>query len=156
MKRVIFSLALVACTVDASAPAVVQPKPALANVRSWAYVIQKQTEGDRIERLAKSDNDLVVMDDPRSFDDMTDYDARADVTRLHATKKIVVAYIDIGEAEDYRAYWKKEWSANRPSFVVADDPSEVAFHLAVRTGCIGMAAEVVTAQERVALVVPAG
>lgn len=129
MRAAIFlSFALAACTVDATVPTTAQPakteaaRPSLADVRSWAYVIQKQTEGDRIERLAKSSYDLVVIDDPRSFSDTTSYDARADVARLHATKKIVLAYVDIGEAEDYRAYWKKEWSTTKPSFVVADDP----------------------------------
>jgi cysteinyl-tRNA synthetase len=85
---------------------------AFDGVKSWAYVIQKQTEGDRIERLARSGYDLVVLDDPRSMSDTPTYDAKQDVDRLHATRgaatgraKIVLAYVDIGEAESYRTYW---------------------------------------------------
>ena len=37
-----------------------------------------------------------------------------DLEELKATGKIVLAYVDIGEAEDYRDYWRPEWWRNPP------------------------------------------
>ena len=33
----------------------------------------------------------------------------------------IVAYLSIGEAEDYRPYWKKEWKEKRPGFLVEEN-----------------------------------
>ena len=36
---------------------------------------------------------------------------------------MIVAYMSIGEAEDYRYYWKPSWKINNPSFIVSSNPS---------------------------------
>ena len=36
-------------------------------------------------------------------------------------KRIVIAYLSIGEAEDYRFYWKKEWNKNKPDWIVKEN-----------------------------------
>ena len=36
-------------------------------------------------------------------------------------KRIVIAYLSIGEAEDYRFYWKKEWDKNKPDWIVNEN-----------------------------------
>ena len=36
-------------------------------------------------------------------------------------KRIVIAYLSIGEAEDYRFYWKKEWNKNKPDWIVSEN-----------------------------------
>ena len=42
---------------------------------------------------------------------------------LDAQGKITFTYLSIGEAEDYRDYWiDGNWSANKPSFVMSQDP----------------------------------
>jgi cysteinyl-tRNA synthetase, unknown class len=30
---------------------------------------------------------------------------------------LVIAYMSIGEAEDYRYYWKSEWNSNKPAWL---------------------------------------
>ena len=37
-------------------------------------------------------------------------------------KRIVISYLSIGEAEDYRGYWKKEWSKKWPKWIVKENP----------------------------------
>jgi cysteinyl-tRNA synthetase, unknown class len=130
MTRLAAAIIVASCAACAVAQPRNDPEPeAFAGVKSWAYVIQKQTEGDRLARLAASGYDVAVIDDPRTIVGTESHDARADVARLHATKgagtgraKTVIAYVDIGEAEDYRTYWKPDWSKARPSFIVAEDP----------------------------------
>jgi cysteinyl-tRNA synthetase len=42
----------------------------------------------------------------------------------HTTEhpKLVIAYINIGEAEEYRDYWHPEWGVGNPTWIAGDDP----------------------------------
>ncbi|MFD2433635.1 endo alpha-1,4 polygalactosaminidase [Mesonia maritima] len=35
---------------------------------------------------------------------------------------MVIAYLSIGEAEDYRYYWKESWNRDFPDFIEAENP----------------------------------
>lgn len=100
----------------------------LGHVKKWEYVIQEQTEQNKIGRLAAGDADLVVLDDPASLKGNTKYNTAKDIALLHGTKgyagkpKVVLAYVDIGEAENYRSYWVKGWKVGSPAWIVAKDP----------------------------------
>ena len=36
-------------------------------------------------------------------------------------KRIVIAYLSIGEAEDYRFYWNKKWKKKRPNWIIKEN-----------------------------------
>jgi len=38
-------------------------------------------------------------------------------------RRLVIAYMSIGEAEDYRYYWKPEWKADPPTWLEAENPN---------------------------------
>lgn len=38
-------------------------------------------------------------------------------------KRLVIAYFSIGEAEDYRNYWKKEWDREKPHWILEENPN---------------------------------
>ena len=42
--------------------------------------------------------------------------------KANGGKRLVVAYFSIGEAEDYRYYWKESWNNNLPDFIEAENP----------------------------------
>jgi cysteinyl-tRNA synthetase len=104
----------------------------LHKIRYWAYQIQDQEWYGNMDKLAASHYDMLVIDDTRTIrdeeDDMTGYDMAGDVRRLHESEnstggnKIVIAYIDIGEAEDYRWYWQSDWEIGDPEFIEIEDP----------------------------------
>ncbi|MBQ5572035.1 MAG: endo alpha-1,4 polygalactosaminidase, partial [Bacteroidales bacterium] len=37
-------------------------------------------------------------------------------------KRMVIAYMSIGEAEDYRYYWQAEWKRGNPSWLDKENP----------------------------------
>jgi cysteinyl-tRNA synthetase len=37
---------------------------------------------------------------------------------------ITLVYVDIGEAEEWRWYWKKDWKPGNPEWIVTTDPDE--------------------------------
>ncbi|MBU0641434.1 MAG: endo alpha-1,4 polygalactosaminidase [Planctomycetes bacterium] len=108
---------------------------ALKDVRFWAYQIQGIENDGAIDALVNSAYDLLVLEPTNTDRDNPTFDAKSMVSRLHASSasvagktKLVVAYIDIGEAEDWRYYWQNDWVAptesqlGTPDFMVRPDP----------------------------------
>lgn len=100
----------------------------LENVHFWTYLLQNVEVEENIDALVNSHYDLVVIDDVRTIFDLIDYDMSDAVSQIKNSSnslgqdKIVVAYIDIGEAEDYRWYWEDGWKIGDPEFIVVEDP----------------------------------
>lgn len=100
-----------------------------------AYVLQAEgLSANRImaiDRLAQSDRSLVVVD--RAFRGRESPWSLAEIASLRHTapQRAVLAYLSIGEAEDYRAYWRPDWRppagkrakrGGRPSFLLGENP----------------------------------
>lgn len=98
---------------------------------SFAYVLQADglapSKAAAVARLAASGRDWVVLD--AAFDGDTPWE-RGDLDEIRRGQpgRKIIAYISIGEAEDYRPYWRKEWnvrgnpSAARPSWLGDENP----------------------------------
>jgi cysteinyl-tRNA synthetase len=94
------------------------------------YQIQGLETSEAVETLARSAYDLVVVEPTFTLREDSDFDAKGMVSRLHAGRpgRIVLAYIDIGEAERYRAYWQTDWTPpakgrkGHPDFLLFADP----------------------------------
>lgn len=75
--------------------------------RSFAYVLQNAD----IKILKASDYATVVIDNEHT---------QEEVKSLRP--KEVIAYISLGEAEDYRSYWKKSWNSKKPVWLGKENP----------------------------------
>ena len=82
---------------------------------SLAYVLQAdslaKTKAEAVAKLAACGRDWIVIDASYSTDEPW---TTADLATIRAGKvgRKVIAYLSIGEAEDYRAYWNPAWDAN--------------------------------------------
>ncbi len=100
----------------------------LTDVRFWAYQLQEQNSGDNMQKLINSHYDLLVIDQTRSLKGYENYDSKADVTALKNSNnstggnKIVICYIDVGQAESYRRYWQDGWDIGNPEWIAGADP----------------------------------
>lgn len=98
-------LALMATSGPASAA---DRQGALAAVERWGYQLQRP----RIARIVASPHDLMVIDYSRDGSDDGAFTA-VEVARMKARpdgrKRIMLAYLSIGEAETYRDYWRWYW-----------------------------------------------
>jgi len=96
----------------------------LGAVNDWAYFIQNPD----LAALTSSAFDLVVID--YSADGTEDMAfTRAQIDALKASGKLVIAYMSIGEAEDYRFYWQlaggtpgANWSSAPPTWLGPVNP----------------------------------
>ncbi|NUN95913.1 MAG: endo alpha-1,4 polygalactosaminidase, partial [Candidatus Omnitrophica bacterium] len=81
--------------------------PRLAGVNDWLYILQPGAVG--IEAIAASGFDGAVMDYSGDGSGATEY-TPAQIASLKAAGMLVLAYLSIGEAEDYRYYWDPAWN----------------------------------------------
>ncbi|MGE0711824.1 MAG: MJ1477/TM1410 family putative glycoside hydrolase [Planctomycetota bacterium] len=88
-----------------------------AKARTWLYQLQKLDPA----AVAKSDFDILVTDPSRDGDDANWWD-EGTVRTLQRGGRLVIAYLSIGEAEDYRGYWRKEWKKKPPRWLGPENP----------------------------------
>lgn len=55
--------------------------------------------------------------------EFTSADIRDLGNKSNGGKRLVVAYMSIGEAEDYRYYWNSDWETNPPSWLKGENPN---------------------------------
>ncbi|MBW2145828.1 MAG: endo alpha-1,4 polygalactosaminidase [Deltaproteobacteria bacterium] len=111
-----------------------QAYPTLNNVQYWAYQIQGIENSGAVDALADSRYDMLVVEPMRTSLEYEDFPSAEMVSRLQSTRgatgarKLVIAYVDIGEAESWRSYWQPEWVAptpgqpGAPDFLLTTDP----------------------------------
>jgi cysteinyl-tRNA synthetase len=93
-------------------------------VQHWLYYIDVNLDDETLDQIVDSSYDMVVMDYIVSEEDNADYPLAEAIDSLHNADhpKLVIAYIDIGEAEDYRTYWQPGWEIGDPEWIIALDP----------------------------------
>lgn len=94
---------------DAS-PSQQRRKALMANVSSWGYQLQKMD----LQALAATPFDLVVIDHaPDRVESVELLYRRTEIEGLKrkpdGSRRLVLAYLSIGEAEHYRFYWNEGW-----------------------------------------------
>lgn len=91
------------------------------SVKSWLYQLQRLN----VEKVAASSFDLVVMD-PYPDGSPRVLHSRETIARLKrkldGSRRLIVAYLSIGEAEDYRPYWRADWRPGAPAWLAERNP----------------------------------
>lgn len=79
---------------------------------SYIYLLQDVD----FDLLKSTDFDVGVVDPDEA-------DLSADqLERLTSQGKTLLAYLSIGEAEDYRSYWEPDWKIGTPDFIHSENP----------------------------------
>ena len=92
---------------------------------SFAYILQAdslaKSRAGTVQQLAAAGRDWIVLD--ANFSGSEPWTA-ADLAAIRAGRagRKVIAYLSIGEAEDYRAYWQRAWKTNPPAFLLGENP----------------------------------
>ncbi len=95
---------------------------------SVSYILQlekyKSSRVKVISALTKSNRDILVLD--YSLDGCESGKLKKkELNQIRQGKlnRKILSYISIGEAEDYRYYWKKKWKKLKPSFLMPENPN---------------------------------
>ena len=93
---------------DARAALAAAPRVAIGDVKSWGYQLQATDAA----QVAASAHDLLVVDAELGGDKSPEHIERALIgmrARAGRPSRLLLAYLSIGEAEDYRSYWRRRW-----------------------------------------------
>ncbi len=92
----------------------------LLSAKSWAFQL-KNLGPEQQAKIAASPFDLVVIDSEQFPQDKEIPLTREEVERMKrkpdGSRRLVIAYFSVGEAENYRYYWKPEWNRQKPSWI---------------------------------------
>ena len=88
---------------------------AIADARSWGYQLQNV----RLRSLSEG-ADVLVVDYSRDGSDrrvLRPDEIERLRQRADGSRRIVLAYLSIGEAENYRYYWRQSWTPSDPAWL---------------------------------------
>lgn len=118
MKKTFWLIALVwACLMSTNASGIDDSRAELSWVDGWGYWLQNAD----IQTLVDCPYDLLVIDYSADGSDEMAY-AASEIQQVKDAGKVVLAYLSIGEAEDYRFYWRRSWRRGRPKFIGPENP----------------------------------
>lgn len=82
-----------------------------------------KTKKKYLQTLKNTDYDLIFMDLFYKDKALTNADVKSLKIKRNGGKRIVCSYLSIGEAEDYRYYWKKKWNkkSKRPKWICKEN-----------------------------------
>lgn len=99
----------------------------LSNAKNFLYLLDPGGFADRhsfLNALAGTNYDVLIID---LFDEygkaLTATEVSALSVKENGGDRLVLAYMSIGEAEDYRYYWDTAWSSLPPSWLVEENPN---------------------------------
>ncbi len=103
----------------------------LGNVKYWAYNIQDVNTQRQRDQLVGSHFDMYVLEPVVTENGEENFDIAQlvdDIRQYNITTRnvnpIILAYIDIGQAETWRWYWDGSWDNSNPSWIVGGDPDD--------------------------------
>ncbi len=111
-KTLIFSIAFII-----SCSSRTDTSPSLVGVNDWTYYLQDIS----VDSILQSGFDVVVMDYSRDGTQEGEFSS-VEIGRVRESGIIHLAYVSIGEAEDYRFYWDTSWYSKPPSWMGPENP----------------------------------
>lgn len=98
----------------------------LSEIKNFLYLINPlnyNSKSDFINAIISTNYDLLIMD--LFFHDGTEF-TTTEINQLknkaNGGKRLVISYMSIGEAENYRYYWQASWDSNKPSWMDSENP----------------------------------
>ena len=97
----------------------------LKDVKNFLYLIDPNSFTDKnafLDAVTETNYDMVIMD--LFYDDveLTVGEVSALKMKENGGSRLILAYMSIGEAEDYRYYWQPEWKTNPPQWLEGENP----------------------------------
>ena len=92
---------------------------------NFLYLIDPSAYPDRTEyldALRGTDHDILIIDAFHDGEMLTGEEVASLKVKSNGGSRLVISYLSIGEAEDYRYYWKEDWSGEPPSWLEKENP----------------------------------
>ncbi len=97
----------------------------LANAKNFLYIINPErfsSKSDFLNALSNTNYDIILIDLFFNEEELSRSDINSLKVKKNGGKRLILGYMSIGEAEDYRYYWKKEWGHRKPAWMAKENP----------------------------------
>ena len=97
----------------------------LSNAKNFLYLINPDNytnKQDFINAVAVTNFDLIIMDIFFNDQQFSLQEINSLKFKNNGGSRLVISYMSIGEAEDYRYYWNTAWATNPPQWLAAENP----------------------------------
>jgi len=107
------------------------PAVALNEVKSFAYNIQNVDSYSQWNELTESHYDMYILEPCVTEKEKENFNIEGlleNIKEYNYTEynkdPIILAYVDIGQAEEWRWYWEEGWEPGNPEWIVTTDPDD--------------------------------
>jgi len=97
----------------------------LSQAQNFLYLINPanfSSKTELIQTVTATNYDVLVMDLYFNEDAFTKAEIDQLRRKANGGSRLVLCYISIGEAEDYRPYWQPEWETDPPEWLLEENP----------------------------------
>lgn len=97
----------------------------LADARNFLYLLnpdQFDSHDSFVTAIDNTNYDVFIIDFFFDDDPLTLSDLNKLKTKPNGERRLVISYMSIGEAENYRYYWKSSWKTGDPAFLDLPNP----------------------------------
>jgi len=97
----------------------------LSEAKNFLYLINSEKYANKqnfIDAVSQTNYDVVLIDYAFNEIPFTNTEINSLKTKKNGGKRLVVSYMSIGEAEDYRFYWDSSWLSSKPEWLDKENP----------------------------------
>jgi cysteinyl-tRNA synthetase len=97
----------------------------LTDAHNFLYLINPSSfgnVGDFLDSVRETSYDLLIIDPYFDGRALTSGEIESLKTKASGGRRLVMAYMSIGEAEDYRYYWDDIWESDPPAWLDGENP----------------------------------
>jgi len=97
----------------------------LAQVKNFLYLVNPLNYSSKsafVNAITATNYDAIIMDLFLNGETFTASEINQLRNKANGGKRIVICYMSIGEAEDYRYYWNAAWQTSKPNWIAAENP----------------------------------
>ncbi len=97
----------------------------LSDAKNFLYLINPDKYSSKeefLESLRHTNYDLLIIDLFYGNTSLTAEEVNSLKTKMNGSLRLVISYMSIGEAEDYRYYWNDSWYTNPPDWLDKENP----------------------------------
>lgn len=103
----------------------VYPVNSLSEAKNFLYLLNPEkfsNKQDYIDAISNTLYDIIIIDCFYNGELLTTNDVAQLKAKNHIFPRLVISYMSIGEAEDYRYYWQTGWDSSKPDWIEAENP----------------------------------
>lgn len=78
---------------------------------------------DFVDAIKNTNYDYIIMDFFYNGEEFTATQIEELKQKANGGKRLLICYMSIGEAENYRYYWQSNWTIGNPSFIEKENPN---------------------------------